>query len=361
MSMLETIAASFFAWIDAVVIGLAALARRIRPVRRICVAEQEDGSFMMSMADPATRGGKRRDAPAARQLQIIGATFNEPLPAEWTKLMRGSEVELMMRSSRFLFRPLELPNRATEFLEGIVRAQIDRLTPWSASDAAFRWTRPRPIAGERIAITIAVAPRSAFDALAQIFADLGAAAVAITTETPDGQRVAVHDAKAAADAARGNRLRVAVLGICAISALATIASSVAATILVDQLGAQERQIHRRIAERRAILRGDVGSPGGSALELLEQRKQNTPASVMVIEALAAVLPDHTYATELRIDGDKVQVAGVTRDAPSLIQLLEQSPSFARAAFFAPTTRAANETGERFHVEARINPYFGTAP
>jgi general secretion pathway protein L len=96
---------------------------------------------------------------------------------------------------------------------------------------------------------------------------------------------------------------------------------------------------------------------GGAQRILERRKQTTPASVMVLEALSKVLPDHTYVLELRIENGKVQVTGITKDAPSLIRLIEQSPHFEHAAFFAPTTQSPGEPGERFHIEARVKPHF----
>ncbi|HZE55943.1 MAG TPA: PilN domain-containing protein [Bradyrhizobium sp.] len=63
---------------------------------------------------------------------------------------------------------------------------------------------------------------------------------------------------------------------------------------------------------------------------------------MVLESISRALPDGTYVTELRIEGDKVQVVGISQDAPSLIRLIE---------------RAQNDPGERFHIEVHLTPYF----
>ncbi len=100
----------------------------------------------------------------------------------------------------------------------------------------------------------------------------------------------------------------------------------------------------------------AGSDGGdrSPLASLERRKYETATSVIVIEALSRLLPDHTYVTELHLAGNKLQIAGITHDAPSLIPLIEQSGHFTRATFYAPTTRSPSDPGERFHIEAQID-------
>jgi general secretion pathway protein L len=142
------------------------------------------------------------------------------------------------------------------------------------------------------------------------------------------------------------------------AAFAAAASLLVAAYLGSSLQSEQQDLQRRISQRRAALRLDPNA-GESGVSLLAKRKQATPSSVMVLEAVSRVLPDTTYVTELRIEGDKVQVVGMTQNAPSLIRLMEQSPQFTRATFFAPTTRAQNEPGERFHIEAHITAYFGS--
>jgi general secretion pathway protein L len=86
---------------------------------------------------------------------------------------------------------------------------------------------------------------------------------------------------------------------------------------------------------------------------VEQRKRDAPSSVLILETLSRILPDQTYVTEFRLQDNKVRLTGITRDAPSLIGLIEQSGRFTRATFFAPTTRSPSVTGDRFHIEAVI--------
>src|SRR5262249_4523698 len=131
------------------------------------------------------------------------------------------------------------------------------------------------------------------------------------------------------------RIRGCLLAILLLSGLSTAAAISVSAITTSGLDAEQQELLRKISARKAALRNLFE---GSALRALEKRKQTTPSSVIALEALSTLLPDDTYVTELRIDGEKLQIVGMTSDAPSLIRLIEKSPHFARATFFAPTTR-----------------------
>jgi general secretion pathway protein L len=354
MSILGEIATAFSLWIDAIARAVSVPLANVKPVRRIEVVEDVEGIFTMRLA-PKTRIRDGDMSPC--RIDLANGTVSNSLSPEWAAAVRGGVVELVLLPSRFVSRPLELPSRAAEFLDGIIRAQIDRLTPWSAAEAVYRWTPPREVAGERIAMTVVATGRAAVTSLAEVFSGLGAAGVEISTVTSEQDRVTVYDQRAGGQTGF-SRIRLAlVAGLATTGLLATLSIGVGGFI-ADSYDAQHQQIQRRIAERRAIMRGSQTGSGSSPLELLIRRKQTTRSSVLVIEALSALLPEHTYATEVRLEGDKLQIVGVTRDAPSLINILEQSPHFSSAGFFAPTTRSANEPGERFHIEARLKPHFG---
>jgi len=154
-----------------------------------------------------------------------------------------------------------------------------------------------------------------------------------------------------------SRVRRAVAAVLLMAALAAVGSVTAAIVVADDLSERQRDVSRRIAQRGAALRAGLDAAGNTALARLERRKHETPSAVIALEALSQILPDHTYVTELRIEGRKLQIIGFTRDAPALIGLIEQSSHFTHATFFAPTTRSPTDPGERFHIEAHLEPVF----
>ncbi len=355
MKFLRPVIDVFSRWIDCVATTIVSIFDRLRSQRRVQLIEEPDDTFSFHVLGD----GKKSGLPDHR-VRIANEAIVGTVPPNLAAILRGSRTELVLLPARFLFRPLELPKRATEYLDGIVRSQIDRLTPWSAGEAVYSWTPPTDAGNDRIQLTIAATARAKIAPYLRAIADLGAASIAVATVAPNSEASApvikVFEQRARS-AINVVRIRSMLAAVFLLSGLAATASIAIDAIGASSMDAEQQELQQKITAIRMTMRGGQDRSGGSALHLLEQRKQTKPSSVIVLEALSRVLPDHTYVTEFRIDGDKVQVVGVTHDAPALIELIEKSPHFAHATFFAPTTRGPGDAGERFHIEAHINPVF----
>ncbi|MGA9502098.1 MAG: PilN domain-containing protein [Pseudolabrys sp.] len=204
---------------------------------------------------------------------------------------------------------------------------------------------------------IAATARSMIAPYLGAISSLNAASIAVTTtqlnpyaETPPIK----FPEQRTRSAVNVQRIRMILMATFLLSGLSAAAAIGISAIASDNLSAEQQELLRKISARKAAMRN---LSEGSALHALEKRKQTTPSSVVALEALSALLPDDTYVTEFRIDGEKLQIVGMTSDAPSLIRLIEQSPHFAHATFFAPTTRSPGTTKEQFHIESHINSVF----
>jgi general secretion pathway protein L len=357
MTMISESKVIFDEWIAAVTRAVDTVAERFLRARHILLRERGGGTFVASAA--AKKDGV---ALADISFRLEAGKAQPPLPAEWKSAFCGSRVEVELEPAQIMTHRLDFPTRASDFLDGMIRSQIDRVTPWTVNDAVYGWTAPVPADNDRIEVTLAATSRLKVAPLVQLAEASDAASVAIyaavADETRQASRILLLEKPLrsvigpAVNVPRLLRASLLAAGVVA------AASLLIDTYLGDSLQSELGDVQRQISQRRAALRLEANGTA-SGLGLLAKRKQTTPSSVMVLEAMSRALPDSTYVTELRIEGDKVQVVGMTQDAPSLIRILEQSPQFTRATFFAPTTRATNEPGERFHIEAHITAYFGS--
>ena len=345
MKWLKTIGGFVQGWTGIVAAAIISGFDRVISPRVVRLVEQEGGGFA------AESEGKSEVMPT--RIQLAGRTLSAP---NLGPMLRGNRVEVVLRSKHFLFRPLELPARAADFLEGIVRAQIDRLTPWSANEAVFGCSSPTKSGAERITAVVAATTRKVVMTYVEAVWGFHPAAVAVWTDVADYDvgRVKVFEQKAPRHLDAERLSRALLIGLAAAGILSLL-SMMSAVWMSDHLGTQQDELARQISQRRAAIHADGGRSDRSPIAALERRKAETPASVIVLDALTQVLPDYAYVTELHLAGNKLQIIGITRDAPSLISLIEQSTHFTRATFYAPTTRATSDPGERFHIEVQIEP------
>ncbi len=339
-------------WIDDVAAGLTRLGAMVRRSRRIELVEQADGSFLV--VDMSMQAAERAEGPS---LRIDESGMADPISPKTRSLLARSSVDVMLAPSHFIFRSLELPQGARQFLEGVVRSQIDRLTPWSPSEAAFGWTEPIDAGEGQIAITVAATARSLVAPIARAAMTARADQVRMATWIGEGRTLAIPVFTQDIGGGNGGQgLRKGLVAGLSLSGLAFTVSLGAWLVAGGGHDARMADLQNRIAEGRSELMNRRGPAAEEALKALQAKKWAIPPAVMILEALSRTLPDDAHLTEFHIEGGKVQIAGSATDAPALIRLIEQSRQFTRATFFAPTVRGPSG-GESFHIEAHIEPSF----
>src|SRR5258707_13089052 len=186
MKFLQAIVAFFHGCTDSVPAAVIAGFDRVSSPRVIRLIEQDNGGFAVETA------GKSENMP--QHLAFADGSFSA---TNLAPIFRGSRVEIDLKPRRFLFRPLELPARAADFLDGIVRAQIDRLTPWSASEAVFGCSPPVESGAESITTVIAATTRKVATTYVQAGSIFHPAAVAVCTDVAErgAGRAKVFDQK----------------------------------------------------------------------------------------------------------------------------------------------------------------------
>jgi general secretion pathway protein L len=358
VNFLRRMAVLLSGWMDDVshaVISIGGVARR---VRKFQVVEREDFTFNVE----PTRGRSARRAVGA-PLRFVDGRIAEDSSAGVGSRLAGGQIELILARRRFVFRSLELPQQAADFLDAIVRSQIDRLTPWNPSQAVFGCGAPTETSNGRIGVVVAATARSSVMAFIVALETLkpNSIIVSAASDDPDGEaRTIVYSQQTHRELSmrRMRRFLIAAPAAAGITAVAAFATWI---FVGADLEASRARVSQQMAERRvALLSGRPGVFEETAAKLA-QKKRESAATVIVLESLSQALPDDTYLTELRVADGKLEISGVTREAASLIQIIEQTDQFKNATFFAPTTRAPLEVGEQFHIEAQIVPYFPASP
>jgi len=321
---------------------------RLRPRQRLLLVRTADGYAL-----------QHQDGQAAVERLQLGGPAAE-IPPQAAALIKDSDLDLVLPAEELLVRPLDpLPAQSKPYLDGIVRHQLERLTPWRASDVLYSYSAvPAGPEDSRLVVTIAATARSLQrQRLEQLSALQPRNVRLVFPAALAGEDVAIDVAGDGGWIPRAQRMRRAIGWSAAALATASVLAIVLLTLAWQRTESTLEAVEREVADLRAKLAatGPLVSRGDRDVEAVLNRRLNTPFAVLALNSLAESLPEDTWLTEFRVAEGHVRMTGVSRSVSRLVPLLEASPAFAEATFFAPTTRLPNGRGDRFHLDAKVVP------
>jgi general secretion pathway protein L len=351
---IEVLAATYFAWHDA------------WRSQRTLVITRESNRFVLRKAPSDNASAVRQKAPDEQQeerqvLAVLAA--GEPACDEISRAAHNGIVVLKIPSENVVVRRIAVPVQAREFVAGIIRNQIDRLSPWRSDQATYGFeTDVDAEDPATLDVRVLIASRAVLDAAREEITAIGLSVDRVVASCGNaGSAKAVVLWSRLVDVTPEYRYRMhrnIGIGI-ATTVAACIAFSAWAVISAGLIRGRSEDVAARIDTLRHQLQSPVTLQSSASLPPSEREwydKETSPSAVIVVEALSRALPDTAYLTELSLQNTTLRIVGSTSDAPPLIASLEHSGSLTGVHFFAPTTREPDGNHFKFHIEGRVEPH-----
>jgi general secretion pathway protein L len=269
--------------------------------------------------------------------------------------LEDAELILALSPEQSLVKTFKLPAVAEENLQQVATFELDKLTPFKATQVYFdlRILERLPDS-KQIRVELALAPRPKLDLLLDELAALGfrpervdvtvGAAELNYDLLPDKFRT--PKSKLPKFAAIASAL---LLGLLLLTALGLpilksrkMVDTLQREVKAATKTAQEVQTLREDAEKLANENG-----------FLAQKKRQEPAMVDMLEELTKVIPDQTSLNGLQYRERKVIIQGLSPTASSLIEQIEASPYFKNTSFVSPVTKDISNGQERFQIASEV--------
>lgn len=273
--------------------------------------------------------------------------------AAWIKRGKFRYWTLRFPASQALIRAFTLPLAAEKNLRQVAGFEMDRLTPFTATQVYYDViVLERQSEQRRLRVELTALPRSIVDpvlsSLQQRRVPPDTVAVANAHPSlnllPPEQRP--HRGR------WGQRLHAGLI------VMSLLLITVAMVLPVWQqrslaIGAMIAAQRLQDTANQALTLRDQLDQTLTNSRMLMQKKKNMPLKIEVLRELTAIFPDDTWVDRLQINGETLQITGQSAKASALIGIVESSKLFNGTSFLSPVSTDARTGKERFVLGARI--------
>lgn len=302
-----------------------------------------------------------------QDLQELGSLFLDQGDAELEReqadaLLAGqnlaaAEVVVRLARSNVLRRRAELPLAAGENLREVLGFEMDRHTPFRAEEVYFDFrVLDRDQANKRITVDLAIVTRAFADQALARLRNWGLAPQRLEVEK------SLDDGEGDFDLLPKSARQTGVRGLRRVT-LAGAAAAVLLLALALYLPIMQRERSLAMAEDRLTA---VKADALRAEKLREEvegllkrgdyvvdQKRHRPAVAELLNEVTELLPDDTWVIQMNWSGNRLTLAGFSRQPTDLIARLEGSELLSGVRFNSPVLLDQRIGMERFNLSAQV--------
>lgn len=293
---------------------------------------------------------------ATLPLLVSHAIQDDPLATVLTASAADLPRWLLLPAASGLRRTLQLPGAARERLREVLGFEIERQTPFAASDVLYDGRVLQVRDDGQLQVELVVVPRKLLDQANEALAGLSSWLAGADLADADGRPLGINllpvaQRKVQANPWRWWNLLFATLLVAGLSlGLAQILANRndAAQQLQADVDVRSAQA-RTVAQQRQRL---IDSVEGASY--LQQQRNARPSVVEVMDELARRLPDGTYLEKAAIEGGQLTIIGLSNQAAALVGKLEGARQWTAPALSGALQPDPRTRSDRFTLVAQLN-------
>lgn len=286
---------------------------------------------------------------------------NRALFSKWHKQCGAPFVGICAGLAQVLRRKVSLPLAAREELANAMRFQMDIHTPFRADEVFYVYSETGIHEGNVI-LDLSVMPKHVVTPGLKRLQEWGFSPRAIAlTEQLDGRPGFENFLPVSLRPATPRVWRWLYWGM-AITTVVLVAAWLALPIWQKRYQAMDLIPKVAKAEREAKLVAALKDKAGVALSWhnhLIEKRVSTPSTVLVLDEITRLMPDHTWLESLEIRGNEVTLQGESGAASGLVNLFPRAPLFGEASHKSPLVKSYDNR-ERFRLSLALQTIQGAA-
>lgn len=296
------------------------------------------------------------------QVESLGImTLDEQGAQQWKGILQQrpdlefARMLVCLQAGQYVVRHFRLPIAAEENLLQVLGFELDRLTPFTQSQAYYSGRVTEVVrASGQLKVELVALPKSKLDPLLEQMHAIGWQPYRVDIlDYVDAKSHQLLPSQYQAKAGRLPGMLTLVAGLASLVTLLCILLMPLANDYerIDHLKAELRRVSKEAKEVDA-LRKEVEDLTHQ-MNFLAEKKSREPSMLDMLNELSRALPDDTWLNGLQYKDGRVVMQGQSPAASNLIAKIESSAFFKATSFLSPVTKDLSNGLERFQISSEV--------